>query len=471
MVTFRSTGALLLLSLVACGGVVDIAGLGGSQSSSGDGSQGSGGKGGTSGIGGGSSSGGGASYAGHGFVVHEWGTNTVVVGSDGSMQAGMHHEEEDLPAFVFDRVKEGKITGGFVDKMETPVVYFYSAKALTVNAHVEFPKGIFSQWYPAVESFQPLLAFQGPNATLGDPALDPTFDASKCPSFVTQLQGGRLDWPNIEVLDRATNVDAMLQAAPLDQYTWSHARAVAANPIRVAGTQLGTQLEKFLFYRGLGNSDMPAKVTATEGKGTSVHVENGSDAALGSAFLIDVQNGQGTYQLLGDVAPHATLGGTAEAGAMSPVDEFADQLGGAMTTALDRAGLFHDESVSMVNTWKRQWFKTPGIRVLYLAPQTWTDGLIPLTFDPMPDSVKRIMMIRTEVLTPSLEAADAPHAMGWNGDVTAQKAAAGYFMSLGRFGEPRMRRALAKIGGSKNGDSYLWQNVIARGQAGGAIGE
>src|SRR5690348_11904858 len=46
-------------------------------------------------------------YGGQGFVVHEWGTNTVVVGSDGSMQRGLHHEEEDLPAFVYDRLKAG----------------------------------------------------------------------------------------------------------------------------------------------------------------------------------------------------------------------------------------------------------------------------------------------------------------------------------------------------------------------------
>ena len=39
-------------------------------------------------------------YAGHGFVVHEWGTDTIVVGSDGSLQRGLHHEEEDLPSFA-----------------------------------------------------------------------------------------------------------------------------------------------------------------------------------------------------------------------------------------------------------------------------------------------------------------------------------------------------------------------------------
>ena len=31
-----------------------------------------------------------------GFVVHEWGTLTSVIGSDGSLLPGLHHEEEDL---------------------------------------------------------------------------------------------------------------------------------------------------------------------------------------------------------------------------------------------------------------------------------------------------------------------------------------------------------------------------------------
>jgi len=44
-------------------------------------------------------------YPGRGFIVREWGTDTIVVGSDGSLQRGLHHEEEDLPTFVYDRLK------------------------------------------------------------------------------------------------------------------------------------------------------------------------------------------------------------------------------------------------------------------------------------------------------------------------------------------------------------------------------
>ncbi|MHA4875279.1 hypothetical protein, partial [Enterococcus faecium] len=77
---------------------MDIAAPFGSSSSGSDGSKGGGSSGASSGNGVASSGGVGTSFSGKGFVVHEWGTNTVVVGSDGSMQTGMHHEEEDLPA-------------------------------------------------------------------------------------------------------------------------------------------------------------------------------------------------------------------------------------------------------------------------------------------------------------------------------------------------------------------------------------
>ena len=83
----------------------------------------------------------GPQYPGTGFRVHEWGTNTIVVGSDGSMQRGLQHEEEDLPSFVYDRRRED-LQEEFDVKMETPVTYFYSDRPLTVNVGVNFPKDV-----------------------------------------------------------------------------------------------------------------------------------------------------------------------------------------------------------------------------------------------------------------------------------------------------------------------------------------
>src|SRR5262245_6214747 len=79
----------------------------------------------------------GPQYPGHGFIVHEWGTNTIVVGSDGAMVRGLHHEEEDLPAFVYDR-RSPSVARSVDVKMETPVAYFYSDKPLEAHVDVSF---------------------------------------------------------------------------------------------------------------------------------------------------------------------------------------------------------------------------------------------------------------------------------------------------------------------------------------------
>src|SRR5262249_6403554 len=157
--------------------------------------------------------------------------------------------------------------------------------------------------------------------------------------------------------------------------------------------------------------------------------------------VVDVQSDSGAFGVhSAGVAAGATLELSAPAESeQQPLDAFTEALGTAVTAALDATGLYHDEAVAMVNTWSHQWFKTPGLRVFYLAPQAWTDDVLPLTLDPLPESLVRVMMVRVELLTPELEAEDAAAADQFSADGAAARA---YFASLGRFGEPRLRRAL-----------------------------
>ena len=95
-------------------------------------------------------------------------------------------------------------------------------------------------------------------------------------------------------------------------------------------------------------------------------------------------------------------------------------------------------------------------------PQTWTDKQIPLTVDPAPDAVVRVMMIRVEVLTRALEDED----LKWVGALDSQGPdglAAKHFTALGRFAEPRLRRAIAMIGGGKNGAPALLARIAGPG--------
>ena len=407
-------------------------------------------------------------YPGSGFVVHEWGTDTVVVGSDGSLQRGLHHEEEDLPGFVYDRIKAGSLeasTSVHV-KMETPVTYFYSGAPLTANVSVAFPMGVLTQWYPAVRSFYPFVA--APNSIAGmtawkDPALDVDFPwgSQLCSAKHGAIANGLLDWGTVEILGRGESV--AMPEAPLETFTWSFAREVDANPIRIGGVpgaMTEPQGEKFLFYRGLGNFDLPVRVEAL-GQG-SVVAKNTLGEPIGSVFVLNVGETAGAFvphpsgiEGLGEL--HAKVPSLEKA---LPMEAFVEALGEEVTNALDATGLYHDEAVAMVSTWKRQWFRTPGVRVLYLTPQAWTEASIPLSVDPAPEELIRVMMIRVEVITPELEVADVAQVKKLAGGGEEVSQAKAYFKGLGRFAEPRLRRAM-EIAGEEPGAAALLAEIAS----------
>lgn len=391
-------------------------------------------------------------YPGRGFIVHEWGTDTIVVGSDGAALRGLHHEEEDLPAFVYDRMSAGTLAGSVSVhvKMETPVTYFYSDAPRSVDVEVGFPAGVFTQWYPAVAAFEPFIAGAEAIPKLfepDDPVMNPGFPFASdlCRAKYGAIADGLLRWGAVDVLARGAAQP--LPDAPLEQFTWSHARAVDANLIAVSGVPgaAAPQHERFLFYRGLGNFPLPLTITAAEGP--ALTVTNDSDVAVGRLFVVHVDGERGAFvEVAGGLAGGQALAEAAPAlDPAPPLDLFAAALGERVTEALDATGLYHDEAVAMVETWKRQWFTTPGLRVLYLVPQAWTDASIPLTVAPAPESTTRVMMIRTEVLTVEQELADV-EAAGQLADPATAAAGEQYFIDLGRFAEPRLRRASALLG-------------------------
>ncbi|MBT9561209.1 MAG: hypothetical protein IV100_34765, partial [Myxococcales bacterium] len=67
--------------------------------------------------------------------------------------------------------------------------------------------------------------------------------------------------------------------------------------------------------------------------------------------------------------------------------------------ALTESGLTLDESVAMVDTWAVSYFHTPGLRVLYVLPRSWTDELLPLTLSFEPTRTVRTLVGRVEVTT------------------------------------------------------------------------
>jgi hypothetical protein len=210
----------------------------------------------------------------------------------------------------------------------------------------------------------------------------------------------------------------------------------------------GSQDERFLFYRGLGNFPIDVKIAAQAGAagqdGGLVITNQDATQKVGSVFVLRVEKDKAAFTMkAAGIAPKGALTETAPA-ATQALDVYSQDLAKAMVGELDKAGLYHDESVAMVKTWARQWFRTPGVRVLYLAPQAWTDAQIPLTITPQPAELVRVMVIRVEALTPAVEHADLAAITQLAGNDASRAAGDAHFKSLGRFAEPRLRRALAQ---------------------------
>ena len=88
-----------------------------------------------------------------------------------------------------------------------------------------------------------------------------------------------------------------------------------------------------------------------------------------------------------------------------PLAEFAAAIGDDLAARLSESGLFAKEARAMVNTWSTSYFQTDGIRVLFVLPQSWTDAFIPMTLDPEPRKLVRVMVGRLEMLSASRERA------------------------------------------------------------------
>jgi len=213
------------------------------------------------------------------WVAHEWGTYTSVQGSDGGNLAGLDHGDEALPSFVHCPLGggyRGCLSGvpssdlnpelAVTQRLETPVIYFYSEKPRPVQIDVQFPKGLFSEWYPAPESFTP--------------------DAG----YVTAIRNGSISW-KADVHTESLSVPDVE-----DDSVWAPSRKVNANYISSQGEN-----ERFIFYRGVGNFDPPFKTESL--KSGKLQLTNYSSQKIASAFLLRVSDEKGDV-----LAFHSALG-------------------------------------------------------------------------------------------------------------------------------------------------------------------
>ncbi|MCZ6596341.1 MAG: hypothetical protein O7B99_01745 [Planctomycetota bacterium] len=374
------------------------------------------------------------------YVVHEWGTFTSMQGSDGLTLAGLQHEEEALPDFVYSRsevrdcpLRELGYKGlevevvGVTEKMETPVTYFYAKTPQRVRARVGFRNGLLTQWYPVVDLLGP------PEAGPDDGPLD-----------MSTVERSFLEW-DVHVLPPGQGLSEIPEVGRDDP--WSFARLPDSNVLRTAertGDRLGpVEHEKFLFYRGLGRFDPVLR--AQTSRNASIALTNTCDEPIRHVFLLHVRDGRGEFSYFPAIQPHGTLKAKRPVGPDSPsIDDMVAALIPKLQAGLVDAGLYPDEALAMALTWKRSYFYTEGLRVLYIVPRSVTDALLPLELDPQPKELVRVLVGRLECITPETEAeVEAALRQVVSADELERDAGMERLARLGRFLEPHVRRVLA----------------------------
>lgn len=304
-----------------------------------------------------------------GLVVHEWGTFTSVAGRDG--EALMWRPlsfESDLPSFVHS-VDEGatwegglrypsKSSRAVTVRMETPLLYFYAGAETSVSVKVGFPGGTITEWYPRARA-----------------------------------GGGAIDWGRFQVLPGAR---VALPHEPGENHYYP-ARDTDAAVVRVGGGDT-FEHEKFLFYRGVGNFRLPLSVLV---EGDKVLVRAARGQGVGKVILFERRGGKSGHVVGEALREETRLARPALGGDGGAVRR-------ELKSLLTAHGLYEREAEAMLDTWRDSWFEE-GLRVFYVLPRQSVDTILPITIDPRPAELARVLVGRAELITPEMERDVAEH--------------------------------------------------------------
>ncbi|HEV3256483.1 MAG TPA: hypothetical protein VG013_06375 [Gemmataceae bacterium] len=415
------------------------------------------------------------------LVVHEWGTFLSVQGSDGVTLGGMIDSEEQLPIFVRERALGGRNRACLNQKMETPVTYFYTDRPRTVQVRVDMPKGLLTHWYPRVGAFGPPLSDKkaAPSGSFLDwgtvqliPTNRPRARGASLPPLrpvnnlivVTKkgqvLTGAKVRQTAKDLILNAGGLQVVIPLTEIEetangpQSGWQFPRETDSALVKIGAGDQGRpreEVEKFLFYRGLGSFELPIQVrTAGSGDDVYLTLHNRGQDALRGIFAVRVEKDTIQFAALDDLAA-GQIRETATASAFTSRMALKDgvpQAKSAVAAALVKAGLYPKEAQAMVNTWEKSYFRTDGFRLLYVLPRTTVDATIPIRIKPAPEQLVRVMVGRVEVLTPDKErlVEKSVEELGAK-SAAARKAASAELARLGRLKEPVLHRiaALTKV--------------------------
>jgi len=324
------------------------------------------------------------------LVAHEWGTFTSVAGEDGRpVQWAPLSGPADLPCFV-DRLSpyspKSRLSG--LVRMETPVIYFYSQRPVTLSVRVQFPQGWITEWFPRASKVAP--------------------GSWSAPAVPASYRNGQIEWQSVDVLP-GENPKFPSSKGASHYYA---ARDTDSAPLRI-----DKQWEKLIFYRGIGDFEVPVRPAFT-GAG-KLKIRNTGSETIPLAILFENRQGKLGYRVTRGIKDEVEMEPPELVGTL-------DHLRQELVNDLVEFGLFRREALAMVETWRDSWFEE-GMRLFYLVPRSQVDSVLPLTIAPMPASTARVFVGRVEILSSPVRETIQTGLTG--GDIQP-------LMKLGRFLSP-----------------------------------
>ncbi|PCJ52038.1 MAG: hypothetical protein COA79_25000 [Planctomycetota bacterium] len=312
------------------------------------------------------------------LIMHEWGTFTTEIkyGGNGKLLTGLEKEEEHLPDFVyqynlnslnfFSKGFSTSVTNVTV-KMETPVIYFYTENETPFTVDIHFNGGKISQWYP-----------QKTNGGKIDPKVTRIID------FKNLKENGYIQW-NGTILAKDTK--EKLTKPALKHQNWLMPRETDSNLIKV-----NDEVEKYLFYRGLGNFETPFNIHFENHK---MIMTNNKTEDIPYILIYKIDSSGLNPKTLWEGSIKGNQSSTYNFKNNTKRSNFNKT---NFISALKTAGLYEKEAIAMLNTWETSYFKKEGLRIFWILPKNLTNKILPLTMKPTPTELKRVLVGRINIV-------------------------------------------------------------------------
>ncbi|MCB9263297.1 MAG: T9SS type A sorting domain-containing protein [Flavobacteriales bacterium] len=334
------------------------------------------------------------------LTVHEWGTFTARYDHLSRPYLNVHKTvDEPVPAFVYHLDFDSTYYNGYpgyektqyyfrgflkIDdlvssiKMETPVLYFYCSKGVeNLGVSVKFKTGSISEFYPKPVKQEDTSLFR---SNVG-------FNSQEQTVLSFRKYNGFASW-NIDVLP-PRDITPLSHSDDSVPNMWLAPRKTNSNLIKSNG-----EVEKYIFYRGLGGFDNPVIPRYTD-QGNLL-VTNNTDSIPYALVYEKTKEGKIYIWGVKSLPQNKSIFFERSTFAITEA-EWNEKYRKQFVNYLVDAGLYEDEALAMLNTWDASYFGKSGLKIFWIVPRNFTDTILPIEFSKPVANLERVMIGRTEI--------------------------------------------------------------------------